>query len=90
MNIKKPHFNIYTRIAVSNIPGAGVGVFAICDIPKDTNLFEGDQSQFLWFDEMDLEIEKQPHEIQKLYEDFCVKKIEANKTKWGFLQALII
>jgi SET domain-containing protein len=34
--IKKLMLEQQTKLGVSNIPGAGVGVFALVDIPKDT------------------------------------------------------
>ena len=42
---KLPHVDVYTRLAPSKIHG--VGVFAIVDIPKDTNLFGPDDTDLV-------------------------------------------
>ncbi len=67
---KLPHNNIYTRLAPSKIQG--VGVFAIRDILKGTNIFSNDKSKMIWIDES--EIKNIDPEVKKLYDDFCVIK----------------
>ena len=64
----EPHSNVYARIGAS--PTSGVGVFAIRDIPADTNIFDERPSWLVWIDEAD--IMGLPEEIQKLYVDFGV------------------
>ena len=68
-----PHEGVYTRLKPSDIHG--VGVFAILDIPKDTYIFNGDNSKMVWVDKS--VIDKQDEEIIKLYDDFCI--IKGNK-----------
>lgn len=65
-----PHENAYTRLAPSKIHG--VGIFAICDISKGTNVFGNDKSQMFWFDKAEIDQLGLSHDIKKLYEDFCV------------------
>jgi hypothetical protein len=70
---KLPHDGAYTRMKPSKIHG--VGVFAIRNIPKDTYIFSGDNSNMVCVDKS--VIEKQEVEIRKLYDDFCI--IKGNK-----------
>ncbi len=65
-----PHDNVYTRLGVSKIHG--VGVFAICNIPKGTNIFGNDECEMVWIDEDD--IGNIDSELKRLYDDFCVIK----------------
>jgi len=66
--------NTYCRIKPS--PVEGVGVFAIRDIPKGINPFQGIQKQkWFEFDMKDIRIEDP--EIKKMMDDFFV--IEENK-----------
>lgn len=73
MENKCPHSGVYTRLRPS--PTHGVGVFAILDIPKDTYIFNGDNSKMVWVDKS--VIDEQDEEIKKLYDDFCI--IKGNK-----------
>ncbi len=60
----------FTRLRPSHIHG--VGVFAIRNIAKGTNIFKDDQSEMIWIDgEVVL---TKSGEIRKLYEDFCVQR----------------
>jgi SET domain-containing protein len=68
-----PHEGVYTRLKPSDIHG--VGVFAILDIPKDTYIFNGDNSKMVWVDKS--VIDELDEEIKKLYDDFCI--IKGNK-----------
>lgn len=70
-----PHHNVYTRLAPS--PIHGVGVFAIRNIKKDTNIFSNDESEMIWISKK--EVKKISKELKKLYLDFCVEK----KDKFG-------
>jgi len=64
------HTNVYARLAPSKIHG--VGVFAIKNIPRDTNIFFSDSSRLI---RVSAEVvRKQSPKIKKLYNDFCVVK----------------
>jgi uncharacterized protein len=65
-----PHEGVYGRIQISSIHG--VGVFAIRDIPKGTDIFAGDSDGMVWVDAND--VKNTEAEIKKLYDDFCVIK----------------
>lgn len=64
-----PHSDCYTRLMPSQIHG--VGVFAIRDIPKGTNIFKDDMSKMVWIDTK--EVIANSREIRSLYDDFCVQ-----------------
>lgn len=66
-----PHYNVYTRLKPSKI--AGVGVFAIRDIPANTPVFNEEAPVGEEFIVNNKEIEKLDPEIQKLYNEFCVR-----------------
>ena len=65
--MKKIHEYTYTRLRPSLIHG--IGVFAIRDISKGTNIFYDDKLEMVWIDRS--EVEKLTGEIRKLYDDFC-------------------
>jgi len=65
-----PHDNSYTRLKPS--PIHGVGVFAIRDIPKETNVFGNDDNGMVWIDKDALN--NIDPELTRLYADFCVVK----------------
>jgi uncharacterized protein len=67
-----PHSKSYVRLKPSEIPDAGVGVFAIVDIPKDVIIFQFDNSEINWIKEE--EIKNLPPEIQEMYRHFSVEK----------------
>ena len=67
---KFPHDGVYTRLQVSKIHG--IGIFAIRDIPKGTNIFSNDETEMVWIDEAD--IGNIDPELKRLYDDFCVIK----------------
>jgi len=69
-NCQLPHSYVFTRLAPSTIHG--VGVFAIQDIPKGTNVFQGDIGEMRWINKSQLKNLDDAH--QKLYDDFCVSK----------------
>lgn len=54
-DIKRLIYEQQTKLAPSNIPGAGVGVFALVDIPKDT-LIKGCKA-FMEFCKLESEVE---------------------------------
>ena len=62
-----PHRNLYTRIKPST---KGVGVFAIRDIPKDTELFVGDIGNIVRVSVADVE-KIEDLEVRRMYFDFC-------------------
>jgi len=59
---------VFTRIRPSS--RGGVGVFAIKDIRKGTDLFYGDDDEIVWVDRA--KVRRLPREVRRLYEDFCV------------------
>lgn len=63
-----PHYGVYTRIRPSR--RGGVGVFAIRNIKKGTQLFYGDDDKIVWVRREKLR--RLPREIRRLYEDFCI------------------
>jgi len=69
---QKPHYKVYTRLGSSKIHG--IGVIAIRNIPKGTDIFYGDEKQNL------VEVKKEEVKkikdpsTRKLYEDFCIIK----------------
>jgi hypothetical protein len=71
-NMKLPHDNTYTRIGVSKIENAGVGIIAIRDIPKDEFIFFPDDDELVWIEKD--KITDLPDKLKKLYIDFCIKK----------------
>ena len=70
----------FTRLRPSMIHG--VGVFAIRDIPKGTNIFSDDRSEMVWIKKS--EVEEKRGEIRKLYDDFCVIKEDKYGCPRGF------
>jgi hypothetical protein len=70
-----PDSDCYTRLMPSQIHG--IGVFAIRDIPKGTNIFKDDMSEMLWVDAQSAIVKS--GEIRRLYDDFCIQ----HKEKYG-------
>jgi len=68
---KRPHLDVYTRLAPSRIHNGGVGVFAIQKIKKGTLLFTGDNDEILWVEEKS--VPKKPSGVRNLYEFAVVK-----------------
>ncbi len=66
----QPDAESFTRLKPS--PIHGIGVFAIRDIPKGTNIFADDRSEMVWVDGAG--IRRQSGEIRRLYDDFCVQE----------------
>ncbi len=71
-NISLPHIGACTRIKLSKVHRGGIGVFAILDIPKGTNVFKGDTTKMVWIDRD--RIKDVDPGIRSLYEDFCIVK----------------
>ena len=65
----QPDTESFTRLKPS--PIHGIGVFAIRDISKGTNIFKDDRSEMVWVDRT--EVQKKSGEIRRLYDDFCVQ-----------------
>jgi SET domain-containing protein len=65
-----PHYKVYVRLKPSKIHG--VGVFAICAIPKGTSIFPNDSAPIMWMKKD--RIKNFRGEKRRLYEDFCIIK----------------
>jgi hypothetical protein len=72
MTQNMPHDGVYVRLGLSKVHG--VGVIAIIDIPKETNIFENDLMEVLWIKKSDFDSAKMEPEQRKLYKDFCIFK----------------
>lgn len=72
-NNRFPHSNVFVRLSCSDLHG--VGVFAIKNIPANTEIFRGDKSQPVVVEKKI--VDAQEEEIKKLYNDFCA--IESGK-----------
>lgn len=68
----EPHEGVYTRLGVSTVAGAGIGVFAISDIPAGADVFGADDAETVMVAKVET-LSLRP-EIRKLYHDFCVLK----------------
>ncbi|MGB9337081.1 MAG: FRG domain-containing protein [Candidatus Acidiferrales bacterium] len=66
-----PHTNVYTQLAPSKIPKAGLGVFAIKKIKKGTLLFPGDNDEIVWVEKSALP--KTPKPVRGLYRFAVIK-----------------
>lgn len=69
---RKPHEGVYARLGVSTVAGAGIGVFAISDIPSGADVFGADDAETVIVSKAET-LALTP-EIRKLYHDFCVLK----------------
>src|SRR5260370_37702680 len=65
-----PNDLLYARIQRSK--RYGVGVFAIRNIKRGTNIFAGDPAKITWLNKSALG--GLPSSIRRLYSDFCVRK----------------
>jgi hypothetical protein len=68
--INNIHKNTFVRLGASRIQG--VGVFAIRDIPANTNIFKDDICEMVWFDESEFKNAELEPEVKKMFMDFCV------------------
>lgn len=68
----KPHEGVYTRLGISTVAGAGIGVFAISDIPSGVDVFGADDAETVMVEKTET-LALSP-ETRKLYHDFCVLK----------------
>ena len=66
MSRRPPHDGVYARIGRSRIHG--VGVLAIRDIPRGTQIFRGEDERVVWV--RLARIRRLPRELRKLYTDF--------------------
>jgi uncharacterized protein len=69
---KLPHNGVYTRLKPSKIHG--VGVFAIVDIPKGTDVFADEDEPIVWIDKST--VEALPKPLGELYHSFAIIKEE--------------
>jgi len=69
---RKPHDGVYARLGISTVAGAGIGVFAISDIPFGTDVFGADDAETVIVEKTNTLVLRP--EIRKLYHDFCVLK----------------
>ena len=67
-----PHDGVFARLGLSKIHG--IGVFAITDIPKDTNIYSNDETKIVWCDKKEIDGLNIDDNLKKLYTDFCVLK----------------
>jgi hypothetical protein len=70
MDPQYPHAKVFTRLAPSAI--AGIGVFAIRDIPHRTNLFPNDKLGIRWIDRA--AIVELDEVSAKLYAEFAIRR----------------
>ena len=49
-----------------------MGVFAIRDVAKGTNIFSDDDSKVIWIRKGALKLDRLPTGIREMYEDFCI------------------
>ncbi len=59
------------RLKPSKLHDAGIGVFAVRRIPKNTKVFAGENEEILWRDEGSL---PRNGELRRLYDDFAIIK----------------
>jgi hypothetical protein len=74
-----PHKNVLTRLRPSKVHRGGVGVFAICDIKKNSPIFGDDDDDMVWVYKKNLAGLVKP--LRELYDDFAV--IKNNGKKYG-------
>jgi SET domain-containing protein len=70
MKSSMPHANVFARLGRSNIQG--IGVIAIKNIPKGTDIFPDVNDEITWIDQK--RITSLPSEMKRLYKDFCIAK----------------
>jgi hypothetical protein len=64
-----PHKGVYVRLRPSDLHDAGIGVFAIRPIPKNTKIFAGENEEIVWRDASSL---PKKGELRRLYDDFAI------------------
>lgn len=69
-----PHMDVYVRLALSRING--IGVIAIRNIPKDTNIFANDRVELVWVPRSDLDSAELSPALRALYHDFGIARGE--------------
>jgi hypothetical protein len=69
---KPAHANVYARLGASRL--AGVGVFAIVDIPAGTDVFANDRAEIRWIAAADLDVAALSEEQMRLYRDFAIRQ----------------
>jgi hypothetical protein len=78
---QQPHHGVFVRLKPSILHEGGVGVFAICTIPKGTNVFSGESEKMVWTDSKKLP--RQRH-FRDLYTDFGVLREDRYATPMNF------
>lgn len=71
MGKQLPHENVFTRLARSDIEG--IGVFAIRDIPRGTNIFPNDKLGISWIGKAVVDGISDAN-IAQLYMEFAIRK----------------
>ena len=79
---RKPHEGVYTRLSISTVAGAGVGVFAISDIASGADIFGADDAETVFVQRA--ETFALSPEIRRLYHDFCVLKDDRYESPVNF------
>jgi len=67
-----PSYRVVVRLKPSKLHG--VGVFAIKNIKKGTEIFYGDDEDIVWIRRS--KVGALPREIRRLYDDFCILKAD--------------
>ena len=68
---ESPHKEVYVRLMPSKLHAAGIGVFAIRRIPRNTRIFAGENEEVLWKQKSSL---PRKGELRRLYDDFSIIK----------------
>ena len=68
---ESPHKGVYVRLKPSRLHDAGIGVFAVRRIPKNTKVFAGENEEIFWRGEASL---PRKGELRRLYDDFAIIK----------------
>ena len=74
MATKLPHEGVWVRLGVSAIEG--IGVFAIRDIPKGTDIFANDRVPLTWVGRAELDGAGLSEAERALYHDFGIRRGE--------------
>ena len=66
---KSPHSGAYVRLKPSKLHRSGVGVFAIKRIPKDKQIFAGENEEVIWVEKSSI---PKDGPIRRMYDDFAI------------------
>src|SRR4051812_13228698 len=67
-----PHEQVYVRLGLSKI--AGIGVLAIREIPKGTNIFANDRVEMVWIEKGTLDAAGLSEAERAFYHDFGIAR----------------